>query len=486
MKRILFIYPANETESLGIEYLSGSLKRAGHKTDLVLFKDIKGFKREMKQTIESFNPDFICFSVVTDNYLLSCELSKIIKEIKNIPIIFGGIQVTSCPEEVISKEFIDYIVLGEGDEAIVDLVENPEDTTIKNVWFKKNGKIIKNELRPLIQNLDELPFPDKKIFYEKAPYLVYDYYCMTSRGCPNSCSYCFNNYLKKLYCGQRWTRRRSVKNVIKELEIAKKDKRCKHILFLDDCFVSDKEWLRNFVKEYKKKINLPFEAMSMPLFINEEVASLLKEGGCVKVQMGVQTPIEKIRKEICKRYDTNEHIEIAVNELRKCKIDVAIDHIFSLPTEKVEDYDGGGLEFYIKLKPLFFNIFNLKYYPNTEIIEIGKKYNLIDDETEKRIIRGEFPTGIMMNRQAVDERLKEIYRFIQWIPVLPRRFSRFLLRTKLYRKIPKNKYITKIPIVLSYFYTIKSLRRFLSVRKTRIAMKYRLYESKLKNIFLRE
>jgi len=434
----------------------------------------------MRQNIKSFNPDFVCFSVVTDNYSWACELSKIIKSIKNIPIVFGGIQVTSCPEEVISREFIDYIVLGEGDETIVELVENKDATDIKNVWFKKDGIVIKNEIRHLVQNLDLLPLPDKEIFYKKAPYLIHDYYCMTSRGCHFNCTYCFNNYLKKLYAGQCWVRRRSVKNVIKELKIGKEGG-CKHILFLDDCFVSDKEWLKVFAKEYKKKINLPFEAMSMAVFLNEEVVSLLKYMGCVKVQIGVQTPTERVRRDICKRYDTNENIENAINELKKQKINIAIDHIFSLPSEKVEDYENGGLEFYIKLKPMIFNIFNLKYYPNTEIIEIGKQYKTIDSETEARIVKGEFPSGIMMNRQDTDDRLKEIYRFIQWIPVFPRGFSRWLLKTKLYRKIPKNKYITKIPIVIPFFYSIKSMRTFFAVREVRAVIKFRLYKAKLKN-----
>ncbi len=482
-RRILFIYPANDGESLGIEYLSGSLRKRGHKTDLILFREIEGFERELKQNIKSFDPDFVCLSVVTDNYSWACKISRIIKKVKEIPIVFGGIQVTSCPEEVISNDFVDYAVLGEGEEAIVELVENPKNPNIKNVWFKKNGKIIKNNLRSLVQNLDLLSFPDKELFYKKTPHLKNNYWCITSRGCPFGCSYCFNHYLRKLYEGQRWLRRRSVENVIEELKIMKEKGGCKNVLFFDDCFTSDKEWLRKFIKEYKKEINLPFESISIPIFIDKEVASLLKEGGCIKVQMGVQTPIERIRKEICKRGDTNEDIEIAVNELKKQKIAVSLDHIFSLPSEKIEDYDE-GLKFYIKLKPTIFKIFKLGYYPNTEIMKIGKEYKTIDEETEKKIIGGDFSSGIMLHRKEGEKKFEEIFKFIQWIPIFPRGFSRFLLRTRLYRKIPKNKYITKIPIVIPDFYTIKLMKRFFRVRKNRRIVKIKLYKSKLKNIFL--
>ena len=79
-KKILFIYPVGDSESLGIEYLSASLKRRGHETDLILFSEIEEFKRELMQNIENFNPDFVCFSVVTDNYSWACEISRLIKK----------------------------------------------------------------------------------------------------------------------------------------------------------------------------------------------------------------------------------------------------------------------------------------------------------------------------------------------------------------------------------------------------------------------
>ncbi len=472
-KKILFIYPTNDGESLGIEYLSATLKSRGHKTELILLEKGKSFENELKQIIKNYDPDFICFSVVTDNYLWACQIAKLIKQIKEIPIVFGGIQVTSCPEEVISNRFIDYIVLGEGEEAIIELVENPNKLNIKNVWLRKKNKIIRNPLRPLVQDLDLLPFPDKELFYKIIPNIRDHYTCIKSRGCPFGCSYCFNNYLKKLYKGQKWLRKRSVEDVIRELEIMKKRWGCKGITFLDDCFTSDKEWLKNFIKEYKKRIDIPFWVISISSFIDKEVASLLKRGGCVAIQMGVQTPIEKMRKEICKRYDTNKDIENAVREVKKQKIAISIDHIIGLPSEKIEDYHR-GLEFYINLKPNLFSLFKLAYYPNTEIIEIGKKYKTIDNETEKKIINGDFSQGIFgifIDKKKIKKEYEEISRFIRWIPLFPRRLSRFLLRKKLYYKIPKNKYINKIPRIIFNFNTVNSMCHFFRIVKKRVTIK---------------
>ena len=336
----LFIYPAINNESLGIEYISAALKKSGHETDLILhYENELFFEKRLIKKIKDFNPDFVCFSVVTTDYLWALEVSKFIKKcFENIQIIFGGIQPTSCPEEVISNKCVDYIIMGEGDEAIVELVENPDKTNILNVWTKKN----RNTLRPLLVNLDNLSFPDKDLFYKEAPYLMDTYICTTGKGCPFSCSYCFNNCLKKMYAGNKWVRRRSVRNVIEELKWAKKKFKYKRISFMDDCFIMNGEWIKEFTRIYKKEIGVPFRAISHPAFLNKEIVTLLKDAGCIKMQIGAQTPSDKIRKEICKRHDTNKIIYKAVKILKKAKIIVSVDHIFGLPSEEIEDYETRG------------------------------------------------------------------------------------------------------------------------------------------------
>lgn len=478
LKKILFIYPGRENESLAIENLSASLKRQGHKTDLILdYENKKFFKGRLIKRINDFQPDFICFSVMTDDYAWACKISRFIKENYNIPIIFGGIHITSCPEEVINKEFIDYVVLGEGDEAIVELVENPEKTNIKNVWFKKNSKITKNPSRNLIENLNQLPFPDRMLFHKEAPYLKDIYHCMTSRGCPFNCSYCFNNFMRKFYKNKGvWLRRRSVENVIEELKIMKKELKYKQILFVDDCFTSDVRWLLEFIRRYKKEINVPFKAIAHPLFINKEIVSILKKGGCIRLQIGVQTPIEKIRKEICNRNDSDEIIEKAVREIKKQKIMIQIDHIFGLPSEKIEDYNK-GIEFYIKLKPDYISSFWLQYYPCTDIIEIGQKYGQINKLDLAKTINGELRYRNIIDKRISNPELLAISRFFCWIPILPRNVSRFILRKRLYRKLLfRNNKINKIPYLIKHLSSLNLINTVLISAKRKLQM--RLYNPK--------
>ena len=498
-KRVLFIHLSQDFGSLAIEYLSASLKKNGHQVDLIIhYGQEKYFIQRLYKKLKEFKPDFVCFSVTTFDCQWAFKMSKVVKEIINTKIVFGGIHPTSLPEETIKNPYVDYIVLGEGDETIVDLVENPDKADIKNVWLKKNGKIIRNRLRPLLENLDELPYPDKDLFYEIAPYMKYTYLCIGGKGCPFHCSYCFNNCLKKIYKGERWVRKRSVDNLINELKIMKKKSDYKQIFFYDDCFTSDLGWLKEFTKKYKQEINLPFRSLSHPMFLDKERINLLKEAGCIKIQVGAQTPIEKIRKEICKRQDSNERIMNAVETIKRAKMVVSVDHIFGLPSEKIEEYYTKGLDFYIDLKPNMYFTFWLQYYPSTEILDIGKEYGLIDNKEISRINKGYVSYG----NQEISKETIPIATFMDCIPYLPKKVSRFILKKRLISKLFRFKSINIMihlaSISLPHFYSPKLFnalimeikkvtgRRQIYLKQNRIGKRIKIpKELELRNHFIR-
>lgn len=475
MVKCLFVHKDHDHESLALEYLSAVLKKAGHKTDLIIIYEDEKFEKRLTERIHNFQPDFICFSVMTDDYIWACELSEFIKKIKNIPIIFGGVHVTACPEEVIKNKSVDYIVLGEGEEAILELVENPRKKNIRNVWIRNNGKIIKNKLRPLIENLDSLPFSDKELFFKEAPYLKGEtYYFTTSRGCPFGCSYCFNNYLKKLYNRCSWLRKRSVKNVIEELKIGKEKFNYHLVYFGDDCFTFDKKWLKDFFKEYKKEINLPFKALAHPYFLDEEIISILKESKCLKLQIGVQTPIERIRKEICKRNDTNELIMKVMTAIKKKGIFVQMDHLYGLPSQTTEEFKD-WIKFYIDLKPDIISPYWIQYYPNSDIVQIAKVSGDIDDKYIEDIVKGKLDYSKVVQNLKNDKEIAAISRFLWWIPVLPRPVSRYLLKSGLYSKVFKSEKINQIPFFIRHLRSFELIRTvYYSIMRKRALKKHYL------------
>lgn len=471
MVKCLFVHPDHDHESLAVEYLSAVLKSAGHETGLIIIQKDEKFEKRLTEKLELFCPDFICFSVMTDDYIWACDISKFIKKIKNIPIIFGGVHVTACPEEVIKNKFVDYIVLGEGEEALAELVKNPHKTNIKNVWLKKKGKIIKNKLRPLIQDLDSLPFPDKDLFFKEAPYLKGEtYYFMTSRGCPFGCSYCFNNYLRKLYKGSCWLRKRSVKNVIEELKAGKEKYNYHLVYFGDDCFTFDKKWLKEFFTEYKKEINAPFKALAHPIFLDEEIISLLKDSKCLKLQIGVQTPVERVRKEVCKRQESNELIMKVMAEIKKHHIFVQMDHLFGLPLQPLEELKE-WTKFYIDLKPDIISPYWIQYYPNSDIVKIAKDSGDIDDSYIQDIIQGKINYSKVVQDLKKDKELSAISRFYWWIPIMPRFLSKYLLKTRLYAKIFKYDKINIIPFFIRHLRSYELMRTMYVSRKRKKALK---------------
>jgi len=391
------------TENLGVEYLSSALKSAGHEVELVfdpgLFDDKYYFhipsigkifnQREkiIKRIINS-KPDLVCFSVMTDTYKWGVDVAKSIKDKIKSPIVFGGIHPTLVPEDVIKNDCIDIIGLGECEEAIVELCEklskNEGIKDVKNFWVKENGVVFKNELRQINTNLDSTLFPDKELFADDVR--IKDCYMIqTSRGCPFRCSYCSNAFLLDLYKKKGgYLRRRSVDNVIEELRIAKEKFNFKTVSFMDDIFTSNKKWLDDFSKKYMKYINVPFRAISHPLYLDDETAIMLKKAGCYRIELGLQSTNENYRRKILKRREKNEHVIKAFKACENANLSLMVDHIFGLPGETEQQLKDDAI-FYNNFKIDRIGCFWLEYFPKTEIVNISKNMGVIDDKRIRNI-----------------------------------------------------------------------------------------------------
>lgn len=435
-------------ESYSIEILSSYLKSRGHQTSLVfdpcLFQTeiffqnqlAKFFTSNLVDKIVAEKPDFIGFSLFTLNYQRALSLaSQIKKHLPNTPVIFGGIHPTSVPQEVINQPQVDIVCRGEGEYALAELLDNPSSTSIKNLWFKNGGQIIKNPLRPLISDLDSLPLPDKKLFFDVYPGFLTDYYTTTSRGCPFGCTFCANNVLNKIQQGLGPPlRRRSPQNVIKELVWAKKNFPIKRITFVDDIFVQNPKWLQIFAADYQKYIRLPYVALTHPSFITPKTAKLLKQSGCYFLLLGLQSASEKIRSQVLKRFETNHQIKQAAKYCHQNHLNFSIDHILNIPGETINDYVF-ALKFYKSLKPSIINCFYLQYFPQTEIINIAK----LKKPIIKKINQGKTSTSLVVgfgNQNLADPQLlySNFQFFFLLVPILPQKIINLIIQKKLYLK----------------------------------------------------
>ena len=450
---ILFVSSACET--LAIEYLSASLKQAGHRCSLCfdpqlfddtflsnrILKKLFDFSENIIEEVRSHNPDLIAFSVVSDNYPWAINLANKIKRVLDTPIVFGGVHPTSVPEYVIEQPSVDYIVIGEGEEALVDLanhINNPNICkTIPNIWMTNGKEVYKNEVRPLVQDLDTLLLPDKDIFYNKLPYLHEGYITITSRGCVNKCTFCNNSLYKDIiYRGKgRFFRRRSPEHVLAELKEGKEKYHYTTVHFWDEIFISNKAWLFEFLKGYKKEIVVPFTCCIHVNFIDEEVVSLLKDANCWQAIMGVQSLNEALKETILNRRETNEQVRKTIRLLRHAGILTICENMLGLPTQTEEDLIN-MLRFYNETRPNRLSLYFIRYYPKTKIIDIARDHQLLTNEDVEEINTGLIARSFIQGGTIRKKTFAKIQSFLTFIPVLPKWLNRFLIRIKIYSILP--------------------------------------------------
>lgn len=425
--RIVLISPYGGITNLGLRYLSSSLKRKNHQIKLVFLPRRLGKRGDFDDIYSPFSTSvltdlkYLCrdahlvgISVMTPYFARSVELAKFLKNQIRAPLVWGGIHPTVEPEECLKSA--DFVCIGEGEEALIELVEKLENgkdyTKTANFWFKKGEKIIRNPPRLLKHDLDNLPFPDydlsrhyilidkrivnlnQKLLEQYLPYIpnpkgdqlvAYPIFC--TRGCPHGCSYCCNNALRRLYPGQKYIRRRSVKNIIQELkEIRKKFPFIKAVKIEDDSFlVAATSEITDFAKMYKKEIGLPFICLSSPVNITEEKIASLVEAGMVGIQMGIQSGSDILNKNIFNRPISAKQILAGASVINKYqekltppRYDIITDNPFETEKDLIKT-----IKILAKIPGKYIlNLYSLVFYPGTALYKRAASEGLLQDKEE--------------------------------------------------------------------------------------------------------
>ncbi|MEM7816499.1 MAG: radical SAM protein [Candidatus Aenigmatarchaeota archaeon] len=390
---ITFIYPdfikgGEGRYYEGLASLAASLKEDNHKVRLFHllkryspYEFIEIFKNKYKDT------DLVGFSVTTNTFYFVKDYISELKKLK-IPIIFGGVHPTLNPKEVIEFDGVDFVCRGEAEIVLKKLCKNLEEDkdilNIESLWIKYKDKIIKNEIAPLIEDLDSLPLPKRDIFdyYASIDSKLKRLVFMASRGCPFSCSYCSNLALKELYKNnQNWVRLKSVNRIIKEIkEALLLYPATKEIDFHDDIFGLNRDWLKDFCNVYKKEISLPYICNSRFEFLLDKVVlKLLKESGCVGIKVGLESGDDFIRKKILKRNQDKELI-LKVSKLAK-EFDLPLYtfNMIGLPYENLKS-SLETVKLNALISPLQIQVSIFYPYPNTYLGKLCKEENLITNK----------------------------------------------------------------------------------------------------------
>lgn len=430
-------------ENIGVQVLSALLRREGYAvqniyipndTDpLHLQANIARMVDEAVKDILESAPEVVCFSVYTLNYQLyreiACQLKKISPE---LCIIFGGIHVTLTGASILEDDFVDYAVAGEGEKTLLELLValsgNGDLSSIPNLIHRTEEGMVGNPLRPYLTDLDALPFPDKKLYVEKNPYLGARYHVLGSRGCLFKCAYCSNNVFAKLYSEEKChIRQRSPENVIAELEMAVREYAPLSIYFMDDLFTYNKKWLRELAELYRDRIGLPSDCLTHPAFVDDHIIQSLKMLNTKLVILGVQTADEEYRERVLKRKGTNERIGATIARLKSEGFEVSIDHIFGLPGESRESLVS-SVDKYLEWAPTHISKNWLAYYPRTDIVTYAYDNGYLTDEDLRQINAGTHD----YNHTTLPREERRFYQryliLFMGIGVLPRAVMRFFNR----------------------------------------------------------
>lgn len=366
-----YAFVVAEDLNLGVGYLLSYLKEQGH--ECRLFFDPRQFARgyarngvlakafdvsgRIIKEVKAYNPDEIWFSCVTATYGWALNMAEKAKaELPTCRILFGGVHPTLVPDEVMKHPFIDEVVVGCGIEYL-------------------GGKFDPDRT-----------FPDRNSFLKQLPpEHTRTQIFMTSFGCPFNCFFCGNEQLRKVK--KHRMIRRKVDACMMELQ-QMKVAGMKSVLFVDDIFTSDKDWLKSFLAKFKEQIAVPFTCFVHPRFIDEEVATLLADAGCEMAWMGIQTGAEQLRKEVLNRPESNEDIVKACELIKGAGMKLMVDHIFGIPFENDMSNDI-SYTLYKHIKADVVNCYNLLYFPKAKIIEHAMRAGILTPLQIADINKGE-------------------------------------------------------------------------------------------------
>lgn len=405
---LTLICPFNFPFAPGIRSLSSIIKEDGHKVNLMFlpidFRNI--YEKKILDQIANIaqNSSLIGITVMSMYVRTVASLTNYLKKEINIPVVWGGAHPTVSPNE--SLKYADIVCVSESEisfKALVNKIEkNEEYWGIPGICYKNNNNIFSNPPASLIQNLDQLPFQDvdykshylladnqiNKMDYETAKnFFGSIYLTMASRGCPYSCTYCINDYLKKIHKNENKIRKRSLNNLYNELiEVKQNLPFVKQVWIDDDYFFGSYSVaeIEDFCQIYKKNIGLPLEIDGgTARTLTREKLSLLVAAGLSITRIGIQSGSDRTNK-MYRRAQSNEQILEAarlINEF-KDKVIINYDIIVDNPWESEEDMID-TLMLLVKLpRPCHIGVRSLTFFPGTTLYHKSKKEGIVVDDEQ--------------------------------------------------------------------------------------------------------
>ncbi len=455
--RILFIQPQSTMfERLGVMYLGSALKMDGHEVAFVVAARLGA--KKLRAYVREFAPHVIGYSVMTGEHISVLKINHSLKQEFAFLSVLGGPHPTFYPE-VIREEGCDAVCVGEGDLAFPDFCRRVERGEAywetPNFDVKKDGRVFTNPPRPLIEDLDTLPLPDRDLMYQGDPPLAREGRKMffSTRGCPFRCSYCFNHAYNNLYKREGPLMRfRSPEAFVDEICRLRERYPVDYVVIGDDTFlIRPKDWLDRFCATYKERLGLPFACAARAGLVTEERIAQLRSVGLHTCGMGLECGDEEICRTVVQRDETNEEKIVAAKIIQDLGIKLIAFNLSGLPVPNSYETDLKTLDLNIRMQPTY-ALAGLVYpYPRTDIERYAREHAFLTDEppvleTNKRSSMFAFTSPLEKRRV---ENLQKLFGIIVRFPFL-RRYADFLCG------LPQNRlYLALFFLFYGYSYKMK-------------------------------
>jgi len=359
---------------LGLAYLASYLKSKGHEVMLFDASFSKDIFKDIKAHIDTFNPDFAGITATTPQISSAFTIAEYIKNCApGAQTILGGFHASALPEEILKCAHIDMVVCGEGEITLSEIVAGKDKNNIPGLCFRQLGKIKKTAARPLIEDLDILPFP----LWEALPVHAYYYFpehavgIISGRGCPYRCSFCASAVIH----GYRY-RVRTPGNFVAEIEFLYGQYGVKHLFFVDETFTINPQRTEEICSIIqKKRITVTWTCDTRVDHVTKDILRVMKSAGCRSLRIGVESADEQVLKMTGKNIALSA-VEKVVSWAHELGIKTTAYFILGLPYENPSSL-AKTLVFAKKLNTDVAQFSMLVPLPGTRVWNITQKRELL-------------------------------------------------------------------------------------------------------------